>query len=82
MHYENIYRNQIAIKDDILQIKGAMKSYQNYRNDNVFWLEVILNYIIVIFAFFWFTICFPPTLALTNFQRKIFNLAKVYRWQR
>ncbi len=78
----NMYRDQIAIEDDTLQIRKVTGSYRDYGNDKALWSEVFLNYMTVMVKLFRSTFDSPLTLTLADYLRKILDFIKVYRWQK
>lgn len=77
-----MYRDQIAIEDDTLQIRKVTGSYRDYGNDKALWSEVFLNYMTVMVKLFRSTFDSPLTLTLADYLRKILDFIKVYRWQK
>ena len=77
----NICRDQIAIRDSILQIWSIKWFDRDYYEDNACRSDSFLNYITVMIVLFESLISFHFTLVGVDFKRKIFDFIKVYRWE-
>lgn len=49
---DDIYRDQILIEEETLQMQKVTGSYKDYGQDNVLWSEAFLNYIIILMELF------------------------------
>ena len=76
-----MYWDQIAIKNDTLQIFVVIWSYRYYSDIKLISPEIFLNCKTIIVALFGSTVRFLFMLALTNFDSKILHLAMIYQWQ-
>lgn len=78
---DNMYQDQISIKEETLKMRKVTGSYKDYGQDNVLWSEAFLNYAMILIELFGAT---TPSLhlALHRFHREIINLSTVYKWQR